>query len=536
MRDSPLVQEFIEEGEQIGARKAVLQVLKLRWGRKAVVEFEEQVNQLTHLEQLEALHALAIKSQKLSLFRNGFPESYRLSQPSRWDENFLERHSRIMSLSQQAFLDAIINEPLDDAPRLIYADWLDEHGDSARAELIRVQCEVARLDEDSDLRDDLAHRESRLLADHGDQWRTELPPWRGVRWHPWRRGFVEDVLVTSLNTFHRTAAKLRKAIPLLGLSVDLDVGASSIASATSLAGLRRLRLSGRLTEPILYDLSQCGHLSQLTELELPMTSFTPEGVAFLASSPHFAHLERLSLRRNPSMALRGMMALIAASQLANLRELDLFGNRLGQMGASLLMRSSLGQNLIKLNLANNDLGSNGVQMMCRLLRQSRLLDLDVSDNGFDEVAAQEIANTKKLDKLRHLKLQGNPIGDQGASSLFQSRHPRRLRTLDLSSTGLTDQTLGVMVNCRWLGQLRTLSLAGNPISEDGVKQLAECPHFAELRWLNLCGCRLGDVGAQALARSPHLQRLQNFLLSDTGLSARTVIMLRRRFGNHSDNR
>jgi uncharacterized protein (TIGR02996 family) len=44
-----------------------------------------------------------------------------------------------------AFLRAIIEHPDDDGPRLVYADWLDEQGQAARAELIRVQCELARL-------------------------------------------------------------------------------------------------------------------------------------------------------------------------------------------------------------------------------------------------------------------------------------------------------------------------------------------------------------------------------------------------------
>jgi uncharacterized protein (TIGR02996 family) len=44
-----------------------------------------------------------------------------------------------------SFLQSIIESPDDDGPRLIYADWLDEHGDSDRAEFIRVQCAVARM-------------------------------------------------------------------------------------------------------------------------------------------------------------------------------------------------------------------------------------------------------------------------------------------------------------------------------------------------------------------------------------------------------
>jgi uncharacterized protein (TIGR02996 family) len=43
-----------------------------------------------------------------------------------------------------ALFAAILADPADDAPRLVYADWLEEHGQPERAEFIRVQCELAR--------------------------------------------------------------------------------------------------------------------------------------------------------------------------------------------------------------------------------------------------------------------------------------------------------------------------------------------------------------------------------------------------------
>ena len=41
--------------------------------------------------------------------------------------------------AENSFLRAVIESPDDDAPRLIYADWLDDHGDPERADFIRVQ-------------------------------------------------------------------------------------------------------------------------------------------------------------------------------------------------------------------------------------------------------------------------------------------------------------------------------------------------------------------------------------------------------------
>src|SRR5687767_6866145 len=45
-----------------------------------------------------------------------------------------------------ALLLAIRDDMLDDSPRLIFADWLEENGHAERAEFIRVQCEIARLE------------------------------------------------------------------------------------------------------------------------------------------------------------------------------------------------------------------------------------------------------------------------------------------------------------------------------------------------------------------------------------------------------
>jgi uncharacterized protein (TIGR02996 family) len=41
---------------------------------------------------------------------------------------------------RDALLAAILAAPADDAPRLVYADWLDEHGEGDRAEFIRLGC------------------------------------------------------------------------------------------------------------------------------------------------------------------------------------------------------------------------------------------------------------------------------------------------------------------------------------------------------------------------------------------------------------
>ena len=50
-----------------------------------------------------------------------------------------------MRPDERSLYSAILADPDDDTVRLAYADWLDENGQSERAEFIRVQIELARL-------------------------------------------------------------------------------------------------------------------------------------------------------------------------------------------------------------------------------------------------------------------------------------------------------------------------------------------------------------------------------------------------------
>src|SRR5262245_43036044 len=54
----------------------------------------------------------------------------------------------MVSSEQLAFWSAIRANPDDDTPRLVYADWLQENGDEARAEFIRTQIELEHLGPD----------------------------------------------------------------------------------------------------------------------------------------------------------------------------------------------------------------------------------------------------------------------------------------------------------------------------------------------------------------------------------------------------
>ncbi len=88
---------------------------------------------------------------------------------------------------QTAFLADITTNPDDDAPRLIYADWLDENGEPERAELIRLQCREASggpLSFDDD------NRAFDLEERNRQAWTAHLPQSPHAQWR-FHRGFPE---------------------------------------------------------------------------------------------------------------------------------------------------------------------------------------------------------------------------------------------------------------------------------------------------------------------------------------------------------
>jgi uncharacterized protein (TIGR02996 family) len=89
-----------------------------------------------------------------------------------------------MNTEQQALLRTILENPDDDAPRLVYADWLDERGDAdnfGRARLIRLQ--IAGQDPEVEL---LEQADNRWVAD-----------WLRGKKATWARGFIQEVQCES---------------------------------------------------------------------------------------------------------------------------------------------------------------------------------------------------------------------------------------------------------------------------------------------------------------------------------------------------
>src|SRR5262249_47580355 len=106
---------------------------------------------------------------------------------------------------ERAFLDDVVAHPEDDGPRLVFADWLDDHAQPHRAEFIRLQCRLASMDEYDPERLPLEQREADLLAVRGAGGPPPVPTWAQVNPYAFRRGFLDRISVTATDLLKRGA-------------------------------------------------------------------------------------------------------------------------------------------------------------------------------------------------------------------------------------------------------------------------------------------------------------------------------------------
>src|SRR5262245_41051449 len=112
------------------------------------------------------------------------------------------------------FLRTICERPRDDAPRLVFADWLEENGRPQRADFIRLQIDLSRLPRGDRRFDELWWRETEYLKDDAATWRSRLPRRDGLYWGGLVRGFVNRLDHAGAARFLDEAAELFAAAPV----------------------------------------------------------------------------------------------------------------------------------------------------------------------------------------------------------------------------------------------------------------------------------------------------------------------------------
>jgi uncharacterized protein (TIGR02996 family) len=108
--------------------------------------------------------------------------------------SYLSTSPPVLALLQEAR-----EKPDEDGPRLVLADWLEDHGEPIRAEFIRLQCRLGGSAVAKDERESMEIRCEQLLDQHGGGWLGPLWQWScsPLRWH---RGLLSVRLPRCHNT------------------------------------------------------------------------------------------------------------------------------------------------------------------------------------------------------------------------------------------------------------------------------------------------------------------------------------------------
>ena len=308
-------------------------------------------------------------------------------------------------VQQGHFIQAILANPDDDAPRLVFADWLEERGDPW-GEFIRVQCALAHEQSISGQRyHELYARQSRLLHEH-PEWHEPLHTLGISLASPsfsFRRGFIEYLDIDAHLFLYRGAA-LFQAAPLL----------------------RRVRLQKAAEHMRAWK--TCSSLRRLISLEFGEDDIDAAGAQALADSPHLLRLTRLSFGSAPpsggyggnAVGDGGARAIAAAPALAQLTELDLSFNRIGDAGARALAASPQLARLTLLDLGDNQIGEAGVQALIDSPHLTHLATLGLRNNPGSGVVCEYYYDWGMRSPV-HSKL------DESAAARLRARFRQRLR-------------------------------------------------------------------------------------------------------------
>jgi uncharacterized protein (TIGR02996 family) len=337
-----------------------------------------------------------------------------------------------------ALLRAIEADPEDDTPRLVYADWLDEQGGevrAARAEYIRVQCELARSGLAEDRRKQLQKREAELLERFGRDWWEE----HGItlRHGGYQRGFIEVVHLDA-PVFCRDAERLAALAPMHHLRLVKTARVmEELAACPQLACVRILDLSHNvLRNAHIATLARSPYLSNLAGLDLMGNHIGIAGCGGLAAAPIPA-LRTLNFSHNP-IKDRGLRALLEAAWMGGLTYLRLVGCGLDRDGIEALAGCPAAWGLRRLVLGDH---ARILDLRCLVSAPFSALErLALTIGAPDEVASRLAANPA-LTNLDTLALIGISFSDHAARAILNSPYLSKLRRLMVPEEGLTRPVL-----------------------------------------------------------------------------------------------
>jgi uncharacterized protein (TIGR02996 family) len=282
-------------------------------------------------------------------------------------------------MSEEAgLMRAIVANPEEDTPRLMYADWLQENGYPDRADFIRIQCALAKggLDPEEEL--ELMGRER--------SFKPRLKEWSHLGPCEFRRGIGEKVTmhpVALAETSQALLGRMARGYAIMALRiVSPGSGAAGIDSLMALIGndVATRNEALRAQEPAACQkLIDRKELARLFEVDL---SNSQPSESLLTLLQQCRHLHRVTVLELNGANLQQVRPLDNPVSLVNVKKLSLAGNGLTREGVAPLIDNPAMEKVEMLDLSNNRI--TGTTILDLVASLSRLKALDVRDNSIQK--------------------------------------------------------------------------------------------------------------------------------------------------------
>ena len=153
-----------------------------------------------------------------------------------------------------------------------------------------------------------------------------------------------------------------------------------------------------------------------------------------------------------------MKILVQDERLANVKRLNLGGNKIGDVGAQLLAEALVFSKLGWLELGGNDIGPEGIDVLVKTATFKKLKTLNLYRNYLKDLGVRIWAEENCLTDLEEIDLALNEIGDTGLLALAHSKK---------------------------FPNLASLCIDNNFTSRDAKEIAKQTPNFKKLQSLNL---------------------------------------------------
>ncbi|MFT3707354.1 MAG: TIGR02996 domain-containing protein [Archangium sp.] len=444
-------------------------------------------------------------------------------------------------MNADALLADLIAHPDDDAPRLVYADFLLERSaeqrDRDRGEFIQLSCELAKLDDAAaEVRAPKVRRAMELLGAWELQWvdslLAPLPRRRtsllsDVDW-TWSRGFIERYRRAGFSNSNDFSAgemeQITRRTPMRDVWVTL---AGSLPTTTFLArpwlsSLRALSVEFKVLADSIEAFCTTRALHSLKHLSVRFND--QRQVHVLAKhAASFTKLESLELTFPDGALERDTLQVIS--------ELH-FGPRLKHFGWN---HESTPEQLFDLPFPLESLAllhhSAGQVSLRGLIAAPRafpsLRKLQLRGSWSFAALAELLASRGSFKELR---LHG-ATSEPGFLRLIERANLESLEVFALSrAVAFGDREVEAFAAATQLSRLRELELRGLQITNAGAKALLAAPHLQRLRKLSLRQNQ--RIGAAQFASVAGFEELESLDLRENSIPARGAAAerLRKRFG------